>query len=121
MATRDGPQAHVIVSTSNDWAETWSEAGRWDGPGAGDMSLATSPAAKVVVWQACQLGCRTTGLRVAGVSDMATGGRSIDRTDVSRPVGAVLVGSTLVVAWVREGPSGHAPDRVLTVASGPLP
>jgi hypothetical protein len=121
VATRDGPKAHVVATESDDGGETWTEQGRWDGTGAGDMSLAASPAGTVAAWQACRATCRETQLRVSDVATLTAGGRAIERTDGSHPVGAVLVGTTLVVAWVHEGPTGHAWERVLTVASGPLP
>ncbi len=111
----------VVVSASADQGATWAEVGRWDGPGVGEMSIAASAPETVVVWEACEPGCNVTQLRIADAAGLATGGRLIDRTDRSHPIGAVLVGTTLVVAWVREGPTGHAWERVLTVASGPLP
>ncbi len=121
-AMKAGTGGEVRAVASDDGGATWTQIGRWTGRPVFGLSLAAGPEETLAAWATCRNPqCSVIDLRVADVGAGLSGPTRIDLGARARPVGLAITDGSLVVASVREDPSGQAAARTLFVAAGPRP
>ena len=94
----------------------------WTGRPALTLSLSASPEGELAAWATCRdVACSAIDLRVGDLGAGLADPTRIDLGARARPVGLALAGGSMVLASVREDPSGQAAARTLLVAAGPKP
>jgi hypothetical protein len=117
-----GAGGEVRAVASADGGATWTQISSWTGRPVFGLSLAAGAEETLAGWATCRNPrCSGIDLRVAAVGAGLSDPTRIDLGARARPVGLALAGGSLVIASVREDPSGQAAARTLLVAAGPRP
>jgi hypothetical protein len=118
--TQGSADVRAIVST--DGGATWIGAGKWAGQVASILSVSTGSDRVNAGWVVCDdLRCTRTQFLVGDVASGLTNPQRLNLGDLSLPVGIALTKRSMVIASLRESPSGRAEDRSLVFIQRPLP